>query len=316
MSESPRSRNAKGNPVSEYSSARVDNQFSSKLGEIFHRSPDGRIQPRSGFVEDLISRIQIMNVQNTTLNLDPTPIVEALRAQADDDRLDTLLDGYQTLVLHYADYCETNDPHYLREISLEAKKSVSRFAAALQRQLDVIDPNNWFKLEERIKPLDAICDAYIKLFTLHFFAKTTLHPQTKSNVYSLQPKIREAIEMLRRKLQDTLLPGGNTKDSVLLEVFLLEDINRFEHYAHYDGRYCSIKGVQRFVQLANCNSEYRSSILIEQPHPGGEHRKFADKLIQLIEKFETLSQVTSFIETVDEDRMLPDLLADLSRPLK
>ena len=122
--------------------------------------------------------------------------------------------------------------------------------------------------------------------------------------------------MLRRKLQDTLLPGGNTKDSVLLEVFLLEDINRFEHYAHYDGRYCSIKGVQRFVQLANCNSEYRSSILIEQPHPGGEHRKFADKLIQLIEKFETLSQVTSFIETVDEDRMLPDLLADLSRPLK
>lgn len=302
--------------MSEYSSARVDNQFSSKLGEIFHRSPDGRIQPRSGFVEDLISRIQIMNVQNTTLNLDPTPIVEALRAQADDDRLDTLLDGYQTLVLHYADYCETNDPHYLREISLEAKKSVSRFAAALQRQLDVIDPNNWFKLEERIKPLDAICDAYIKLFALHFFAKTTLHPQTKSNVYSLQPKIREAIEMLRRKLQDTLLPGGNTKDSVLLEVFLLEDINRFEHYAHYDGRYCSIKGVQRFVQLANCNSEYRSSILIEQPHPGGEHRKFADKLIQLIEKFETLSQVTSFIETVDEDRMLPDLLADLSRPLK
>ena len=302
--------------MSEYSSARVDNQFSSKLGEIFHRSPDGRIQPRSGFVEDLISRIQIMNVQNTTLNLDPTPIVEALRAQADDDRLDTLLDGYQTLVLHYADYCETNDPHYLREISLEAKKSVSRFAAALQRQLDVIDPNNWFKLEERIKPLDAICDAYIKLFALHFFAKTTLHPQTKSNVYSLQPKIREAIEMLRRKLQDTLLPGGNTKDSVLLEVFLLEDINRFEHYAHYDGRYCSIKGVQRFVQLANCNSEYRSSILIEQPHPSGEHRKFADKLIQLIEKFETLSQVTSFIETVDEDRMLPDLLADLSRPLK
>lgn len=302
--------------MSEYSSARVGSQFPLKLGEIFHRSPDGRIQPRSGFVEDLICRVQIMNVQNTTLNLDPTPIVEALRAQADDDRLDTLLDGYQTLVLHYGDYCETNDPHYLRDISLEAKKSVSRFAGALQRQLDVIDPSNWFQLEERIKPLDAICDAYIKLFALHFFAKTTLHPQTKSNAYSLQPQIREAIEMLRRKLQDTLLPGGNTQDSVLLEAFLLKDSNRFEHYAHYDGRYCSIQGVQRFVQLANCNSEYRSSILIEKPHAGREHRKFADKLIQLIEKFETLSQVTSFIETVDEERMLPDLLADLSRPLK
>lgn len=302
--------------MSEYSSARVSSQFPLKLGEIFHRAPDGRIQPRSGFVEDLICRVQIMNVQNTTLNLDPTPIVEALRAQADDDRLDTLLDGYQTLVLHYGDYCETNDQHYLRDISLEAKRGVSGFAGALQRQLDVIDPSNWFKLEEKIKPLDALCDAYLKLFALHFFAKTTLHPQTKSNAYSLKAHIQEAIEMLRRKLRDTLLPGGKTESSVLLEAFLLETSDRFEHYAHYDGRYCSIQGVLRFVQLANSNPEYESSILIMKSNSGRAHREFADKLIQLIEKFETLSQVTNFIETVDEERMLPDLLADLSRPLR
>lgn len=302
--------------MSEYSSARMGSQSPLKLGEIFHRSSDGRIQPRSGFVEDLICRIQIMNVQNTTVNLDPTPIVEALKEQANDDRLQTLMNGYQTLVLHYGDYCETNDRHYLRDISLEAKKGVPSFAGALQRQLDVIDPSNWFKLEERIKPLDALCDAYLKLFTLHFFAKTTLHPLTKLNSYSLQPQIQEAIEMLRRKLQNTLLPGGKTRESVLLEVFLLKDSNRFEHYAHYDGRFCSIQGVQRFVQLANSNSDSRSGVLIEKPHPGIEHKNFADKLIRLIEKFETLSQVTSFIETVDEERMLPDLLADLSRPLR
>ncbi|WP_421556446.1 hypothetical protein [Pseudomonas kitaguniensis] len=302
--------------MSEYSSALVGSQFPLKLGEIFHRSPDGRIQPRTGFVEDLICRIQIMNVQNTTLNFDPTPIVEALRAQADDERLNTLLNGYQTLVLHYGDYCETNDPNYLKDLSLEAKKGEPGFAGALQRQLEVIDPSNWFQLEERTKPLDAICDAYIKLFTLHFFAKTTLHPQTKSTIYILQPQIRKAIEMLRRKLQDTLLPGGNIQNSALLEAFLLKDSNRFEQYAHYDGRYCSIQGVQRFVQLANCNSEHQSSILIEKPYAGSEHKEFADKLIQLIEKFETLSQVTSFIETVDEERMLPDLLADLSLPLR
>lgn len=302
--------------MSEYSSARVGSQLPLKLGEIFHRSPDGRIQPRSGFVEDLICRIQIMNVQNTTLNLDTTPIVEALRAQADDYRLDTLLDGYQTVVLHYGDYCETNDQHYLRDISFEAKKSVPRFAGALQRMLEVIDPSNWFKLEERIKPLEAICDAYIKLFALHFFAKTTLHPQTKSNVYSLKSHIQEATEMLRRKLRDTLLPGGNTENSVLLEAFLLETSDRFEHYAHYDGRYCSIQGAQRFVQLANSNSDRQSSILIEKPRPGRAHREFADKLIQLIDRFETLLHVTSFIETADEEMMLPDLLADLSSPLR
>lgn len=302
--------------MSESMMSRVGKQFPVNLGEIFHRSPEGRIMPRSGFVDDLICRIGITYVQQTTVNLDPAPIIEAIKTLSDDARLQTLMDGYKTLVFHYEDYCDTKDPSYLQDINLQAKNSVPGFAGALRNQLDVIKPEEWFQIEKKFRLLYTLCDTYIKVFALHFFARTTLHPQTKSNVYRLQPQIHEAIEMLRCKLQDTLLPNGSSDNSVLLEAFLMKDSDLFEYYAHYDGRYCSIQGTQRFVMLANSNSPRHSNILIEKPVPGIEHKNFANRLIQLIEKFETLSRVTSFIETADEESMLPLLLADLSRPLQ
>lgn len=259
--------------------------------ELVNRSPTGEYLPRLGFAEDFLCQISIVNVQSNLYRLDPTPILNELKALPQTLRKQKLVPFYTAVVNHYSHFKRLSRLDSVNSIFELATLNSPEFEFALQEELDSIDPEPYANIhtftKEVLSPLENLVDVYLGLLTLFFEATAILFPEGAATEDVIENHINDALRLLRKKLQQTVAPGNCIQGSLLLQSFCQPDSNHFDRYLRYEGRAYSVQGVQELVKYAN---ETRSSGTVTITVPTGleRHRLLADKLIELIDKFQAL----------------------------
>ncbi|WP_122435429.1 hypothetical protein [Pseudomonas viridiflava] len=270
--------------------APIDGQRSGDRLEIYGRSPSGQFLPRLDFAQKLLRNINVYNVQINIASPDPTPIIEALRALPGQMQQKALLTHYDAIVGFYGHYLHLEDDEYLKKVFMLCAEHASKFESGLKDELAAIDPNQYSRHFERekLEPLSSLCHVYLGLLTFNFHAMTILHPDRAVGEPVIQGLLDRVIGMLRWKLRETLRPGNRLRGSLLLETFNHPDSDRFERYLQYEDRDNSVRGVQRLIASVDDKKEWMDEVSFDRPKTPKDFGKLADKLIELIDKFESL----------------------------
>ncbi|KPY89091.1 hypothetical protein RA263_08485 [Pseudomonas syringae pv. tagetis] len=258
--------------------------------EIYSRSPNGQFLPRLDYAKNLLRSIRVTNVQINVSNPDPTPIIDALKALPRQMLQKELSTRYHSIVDLYSHYLHLQDDGFLKEVFTLCAIDAPKFESGLSDELAAIDLKSYthnFELQQ-LQPLSSLCNAYLGLLTYNFHAMTVLYPDLAKGEDVIQGHVERAIESLRGKLRQTLRPNDRIKGSLLLEAFSETNSDRFGRYLQYEDRSDSYRGIQLLVAQANINESWKSEVCFEKPSVNDDHRKLADKLIELIDSFKAM----------------------------
>ncbi|MNJ36361.1 hypothetical protein D3C77_311460 [compost metagenome] len=131
------------------------------------------------------------------------------------------------------------------------------------------------------------------VLAIAFHSLSVRHSETANLDEVILPKIEDAIELLRSRLEMTLLTCGEAKRS-LIGYLLFSGDPLFLKYKHHCRGYQGDEGFQRLVVSSN---ELEGNGKVYEGHkvggywPGDMYLMFADCLIELIGKFEALREI-------------------------
>lgn len=267
-----------------------DGRRSSGQPEIYGRSPNGQFLPRLAFANNLLGSIKVTNVQINVSNLDPTPIIDALKVLPRQMQQKELSTRYHSIVDLYSHYLQLEDDDLLKEVFKLCVVDAPKFESGLNDVISSINLSSYTRNFERetLQPLSSLCHAYLGLLTFNFHAVTTLYPDRAKGEDVIQGHVERAIESLREKLRQTLRPNDRVSDSLLLEAFSETDSDSFGRYLQYEARSDSYRGIQLLIAEANMNEHWKSQVFFEKPKVNDNYRKLADTLIDLIDSFNAL----------------------------
>ncbi|QDH63283.1 hypothetical protein [Pseudomonas azotoformans] len=278
--------------------------------ELVNRSPTGEYLPRLGFAEDFLCQISIVNVQSNIYRLDPTPILNELKALPQTLRKQKLVPLYTAVVNHYSHFKRLSRLDSVNSIFELATLNSPEFEFALQEELDSIDPEPYANIptftKDVLSPLENLVDVYLGLLTLFFEATAILYPEGAATEDVIENHISNALRLLREKLRQTIAPGNCIQGSLLLQSFCQPDRNHFDRYLRYEDRAYSVQGVQQLVVKYANESRSSGTVTITVPTGLERHRLLADKLIELIDKFQALLKAKQgYKPQIDESTGLP-----------
>ena len=261
--------------------------------EVYGRAANGQFLPRLALANNLLKSVNvgITNIQvNVASPPDLTPVFDALRALPQLLQDKTLQKNYRAVLNHYENYLHHGDELYLKDVLLRCATEVPDFEFALEETLKALapDPYDYRFTPKKLEPLKSLCNSYLGMLAYNFHAVTIYHPDTATDETAIQGFIERAIDMLRDKLGEILLPGNVYEGSLYLEAFHEVDSDRFERYREYDGRSVASQNIRKFVAAANMNDEFSRTVSLGKPRVDGSFRQTADTLIELIDKFRAL----------------------------
>lgn len=288
---------------------RTSGQTLNAKTELVNRSPSGKYLTRLGFAEDFLCQISILNVQSNVFHLDPTPILNELKALPQTLRKQKLVPLYAAVVNHYSHFKRLDRLDSVNSIFELATLNSPEFEFALQEELDSIDPESYANIhtftKETLSPLENLADVYLGLLALFFEATTILYPEQAATEDVIENHISNTIRILRNKLRETLTPGNSLKGSLLLQAFCETDHEQFDRYLCYEDQAYSVQGVKELVKIAN-ESRNSGTVTITVPTGNERHRLLANKLIELIDKFQALLKAKQHYQSqTDESTGLP-----------
>lgn len=271
---------------------RIDGQTLNAKTELVNRSPTGEYLPRLGFAEDFLCQISIVNVQNDIFHLDPTPVVKELKALPQTLRKQKLQPLYDAIINHYSHFKHLGRLDSVNSIFELATLHAPEFEVALQEELDSIHPEPYARIrtfsEEVLRPLENLADVYLGLLTLFFEATAILYPENAATEKVIENHILDALRILREKFRETITPRDRIQGSLLLQAFCQPDTDQFDRYLRYDERTYSVRGIQEVI-VKYANEKLSSDTVVLTVPTGNErHRLLAEKLIELIDKFQAL----------------------------
>lgn len=273
--------------------ARISTQTLGPDTEIYNRDDMGRLSPRLGFVGDFLRTVNITQVQHNVVMLDQASVVEALNVLPMKLHRRSLEASYQAIVNSFRTATHNNlPPMLMRTIELCNEKAPD-FRIGLEDELQAIDPNKYYStykntFKETLDQLRTASDAYTVVLSLGFHALTLCSPTTAMTETVNLEQIDQAIEILTRKLKQTLIPNGEVKGSLLLATLINPKDNRFSHYLPYYGVYNSPAGLQSLLSKANESRFSSDGVSISPCEESRQHALLADTLVDLISSFQLL----------------------------
>ncbi|WP_339493089.1 hypothetical protein [Pseudomonas sp. EA_15y_Pfl2_R67] len=262
--------------------------------EIYQRAANGQYLPRLALADHLLKSVNVAvtNIQvNVERPTDLAPVFGALRALPQHLQHKGLLKSYRAVLNHYENYLHHGGELYLDDVLKRCATEVPEFESALEEVLEGMALPGPFDFEFEancLKPLISLCNSYLAMLAYNFHAVTIRHPNTAATEEIIEGFIERAIDLLKKELGGTLMPGGEIQDSLYLEAFHELDTDRFERYLTYDGKSDSSQNIRKFVALANRNNKRDDEVRLAKPRVNSNVRLLADTLIDLIERFEAL----------------------------
>ncbi|AHL36927.1 hypothetical protein CD58_19360 [Pseudomonas brassicacearum] len=279
--------------------------------EIYGRKANGQYLPRLALANQLLKcvNVEVTNIQiHAGRPLDLTPVFEALRALPLQLQHQALLKSYKGVLNLYESYLHHGDELYLKDVLLNCANEVPGFDSALAETLQTLvpDPYDYRFRQTHLEPLNSLCNSYLGMLAYNFHAVTIYHPATAANEPVIQGFVNRAIMLLKTKLGETLRPNGAIQGSLYLEAFHEVDTDRFERYLAYDDRNDSSRSIRTFVANANRNESWENEVRLAKPKVDDSSRWLADKLIELIDRFQALNTAkNSFDPQVNDEPGLP-----------
>ncbi|AQH06216.1 hypothetical protein A9R05_45340 (plasmid) [Burkholderia sp. KK1] len=272
---------------------RIRTQAISSDTELYNRSETGQLSTRLGFVGDFLRTVNIILIQQNLVTQDQASVIDALDALPVKLQRRALEADYQAIVNSYRTYFHHNlTPLLIRTIELTTEKA-PQFQTGLDDELRSVDPAKYYssfgdEFGKALNQLRTTSNAYFVVLSLGFLALTISSPTTAPSESVILDHIDAAIEVLRRKLLDTLVPDGRVKGSLLLATLISPRDDRFSRYLPYCEKYSDATGFQTLISHANDAQYPGDGVSISHCEPSKQHALLADTLIELIDCFQSL----------------------------
>ena len=272
---------------------RISTQALGPDTELFNRNDMGRLSPRLGLVGDFLRTVNVTQVQHNVVIFEQSSVLKALNVLPIKLHRRSLEASYQAIVNSFRTATHNDlQPMLIRTIELCNEKAPD-FRIGLEDELKAVHPENYYStfkdtFKEALDQLITAAEAYAVVLSLGFHALTLCSPNTAKTETVNLDQIEEAIEILTRKLKQTLIPNGEVKGSLLLATFMNAKDDRFSRYLPYYGAYNSAKGLQNLLSNANENRYYSDGVTISPGQASHQHALLADTLIDLINSFQLL----------------------------
>ncbi len=275
---------------------RNGNQVSPK-DEIYPRDIAGQIGPRLGVVGDLVPTLncyQIIVVEK----LNEERIIEAIWGMLEGNRLQELRLSYEAILDTFQTYVDHGDLETLVRTQYLCTEEAPKFGGAFKKALTEFNPylcRNFREdaLKNALDPLITAADAYLVVLSIAFHSQTKRTPSTALNDRVVLPKIEAALELLEKRLENTLLPDGTVKGSPMASLLLRGKAHWFLDYYPYCKEYVGAAGIVQMTSEANemKSEKYWEGYMASSQIPSDVYYDFADTLIELIVRFKALRTI-------------------------
>lgn len=272
---------------------RIRTQTISPNTELYNRSETGQLSPRLGFAGEFLRTVNIILIQQNLVALDQASVIDALNALPLKLQRRALEASYQGIVNSFLTYSHHSlTSSLMRTIELCSEKAPD-FQIGLEDELQAIDPEKYYssygdEFGKALNQLRTTSNAYVVALSLGFHAITIANPASAPNEPVILNHIDTAINVLRKKLQQTLVPGGKIKGSLLLSTLISPCDGRFSRYLPYYEIYNNATGFQALISHANEEQYPSHGVSIRPCEPSKQHALLADTLIDLIDCFQSL----------------------------
>lgn len=284
--------------------------------ELYNRVEGRRFSKRVGFVGDLLLAMDRTQPPRAELR-DDTRIIEALTSILASIRRDDLQHRYQAIIDSFQKYATHGMQDKLERIDYLCDEGAPAFQGAFEKEFDgffTSKNSSVYSVKEKLASIVDAADAYMVVLSIGFHSLTIRCNETAHLDPVLLPKIDAAIQLLRQRLESTLLLGGKARWS-LIGALLFSGDARFQKYRPYCSQYPGDDGLQRLVVSANeitPRDGYYEGHHVSAERPSPACILYADTLIELIARFEVLRKIRLGFEPGAASSPDPMATAELS----
>lgn len=263
--------------------------------ELYNRVEGRHFSKRVGFVGDLLLAMDRSQPREAEMR-DDSRIIEALTGILGSMRRDNLQHRFQAIIDSFQKYAVHGMPDKLERIDHLCDESAPAFQGAFEKEFDgffTSRASSIYTVREKLTSIVNAADAYLVVLSIGFHSLTIRSNETAHLDPVLLPKVDAAIELLRQRLESTLLLGGKARWSLIAALLFSGDA-RFLKYRPYCSQYLGDDGFQRLVVSANeivPRDGYYEGHQVSAERPNPACILYADTLIDLIARFEALRKI-------------------------